>query len=168
MKASSLRRGFALVELAIAVAIAAILSALGITNFPGFKEKAMVTAAVFDIDTISKTLQAAAPADPGGPPAGEPEFTAFCRGSGLPLPDPWGNPYRYCKLYGLTKQEVNKDKTARKRGPYKPLNHDFDLYSMGPGGQSKPALSAKVSRGDIVRADDGASIGRASAIPLEE
>ncbi len=168
MKARAAERGFTLVELIITVAIVAILAALGVTNFLAFKEKTLVTIAIFDINAISKTLLAETTDNPGGLPAGESEYAAFCAASGLPLLDPWGKPYQYYKLYGLTRQEVNQDKTARKKGPYKPLNYDFDLYSMGPDGQSKPTLSAKVSRDDIVRADDGAFIGKASAIPLEE
>jgi general secretion pathway protein G len=43
-----------------------------------------------------------------------------------------------------------------------PLNSDFDLYSKGPDGESVPALTAGVSRDDIVRANDGAFIGVAA------
>jgi len=43
-----------------------------------------------------------------------------------------------------------------------PINTDFDLYSMGPDGRSAPPLTAKHSRDDIVRANDGAFIGLAS------
>lgn len=168
MKASMSKRGFTLIELVVTVAIVGILAAMAATNYLAFREKTLVTVAIFDINAISKTLQAATSDSPGDLPESGDEYTAFCKASGLPLKDPWGNPYRYYRLYGLTKQEVNKDKTARKKGPYKPLNYDFDLYSMGPDGQSKPTLSAKVSRDDIVRADDGAFIGKASAIPLEE
>jgi len=168
MNSAGKDNGFTLVELTIAVAIIGILAAIGVTNFLAFREKTLVTIAIFDINTISKTLLAATTDAPGNLPAGESEYAAFCAASGLPLLDPWGSPYRYYKLYGLTKNEINSDKTARKKGPYKPLNYDFDLYSSGHDGQSKPALSAKVSRDDIVRADDGAFIGKASSIPLEE
>jgi len=41
-----------------------------------------------------------------------------------------------------------------------PLNTDFDLYSMGSDGDSKGPLSAKASRDDIVRANNGDFIGR--------
>ena len=40
-----------------------------------------------------------------------------------------------------------------------PLNSDFDLYSMGPDGESEPPLSRPVSRDDIIVANDGDFIG---------
>jgi general secretion pathway protein G len=43
-----------------------------------------------------------------------------------------------------------------------PVNSDFDLYSMGPDGQSKPPFTAAASRDDIVRASNGGFIGPVS------
>ncbi len=43
-----------------------------------------------------------------------------------------------------------------------PINTDFDLYSMGEDGKSVPPLTAKASRDDIIRANDGGYIGPAS------
>jgi hypothetical protein len=40
-----------------------------------------------------------------------------------------------------------------------PLNSDYDLYSMGPDGQSQTPLTAKASRDDIIRANNGGFIG---------
>jgi len=68
--------------------------------------------------------------------------------------DPWGNPYQYldlAKIKGLGK--------ARKDKSLVPLNTDFDLYSMGPDGKSKPPLTAAMSHDDIIRANDGRFIG---------
>jgi general secretion pathway protein G len=42
-----------------------------------------------------------------------------------------------------------------------PINTDFDLYSMGPDGESRPQLNAKPSRDDIVRAANGGFFGPA-------
>jgi general secretion pathway protein G len=42
-----------------------------------------------------------------------------------------------------------------------PINTDFDLYSVGPDGNTQPPLTAPVSRDDIVRANDGRFIGKA-------
>ena len=47
----------------------------------------------------------------------------------------------------------------RKDGKLNPLNSDFDLFSLGKDGDSSGPLSAKASRDDIVRANDGAFIG---------
>ena len=43
-----------------------------------------------------------------------------------------------------------------------PINSDFDLYSMGADGESNAPLTAKQSRDDIIRANDGAYYGLAS------
>jgi general secretion pathway protein G len=51
--------------------------------------------------------------------------------------------------------DVRKDKNLH------PLNTDFDLYSLGPDGESRLPLTAGPSRDDILRANNGAFIGRA-------
>ena len=42
-----------------------------------------------------------------------------------------------------------------------PLNSTFDLYSMGPEGESVAPLTAKASRDDVIRANDGEFVGPA-------
>ncbi len=51
---------------------------------------------------------------------------------------------------------------ARKDRFLVPINCDFDLYSVGPDGESKIPLTAKQSHDDIIRAGDGAYVGVAS------
>ena len=51
---------------------------------------------------------------------------------------------------------------ARKDRFLVPVNSTFDLYSMGPDGESVPPFTAAKSRDDIVRANDGGYVGRAS------
>ncbi len=51
---------------------------------------------------------------------------------------------------------------ARKDGNLVPINTNFDLYSMGRDGKSKPPLRAKDSLDDIIYANDGDYIGLAS------
>lgn len=50
---------------------------------------------------------------------------------------------------------------ARKDRFLVPINSDYDLYSVGPDGQSRPPLNAAASRDDIIRAADGAFYGLA-------
>lgn len=71
--------------------------------------------------------------------------------------DPWGNPYQYLNL-----QTLRGNGHARKDHSLVPINTDFDLYSMGPDGRSVGPLTARASRDDIVRANDGRFIGLAS------
>ena len=40
-----------------------------------------------------------------------------------------------------------------------PVNSDYDLYSMGPDGDSQAPFTAQASRDDIVRASNGGYIG---------
>jgi len=72
-----------------------------------------------------------------------------------PVIDPWGHPYVYLRIEGKNRGEWRKDRFLV------PLNSDFDLYSMGPDGKSRPPLTAASSRDDIVRAANGAYIGKA-------
>ncbi|MFH1984181.1 MAG: prepilin-type N-terminal cleavage/methylation domain-containing protein [Pseudomonadota bacterium] len=44
----------------------------------------------------------------------------------------------------------------------KPINTDFDIYSMGPDGKSARPLTSKNSHDDIIRANNGGYYGRAS------
>ncbi len=43
-----------------------------------------------------------------------------------------------------------------------PINSDYDLWSSGKDGASSPPLTAKPSRDDIVRANNGRFVGLAS------
>lgn len=73
------------------------------------------------------------------------------------LRDPWGNPYRYTNIANTkSKGKLRKDKSLV------PLNTDYDLYSMGADGASQPPLTAKASRDDIVRANNGDFVGLAT------
>lgn len=78
--------------------------------------------------------------------------------------DPWGNPYQYLRIAQASNSEgkgkgnggvgkVRKDKNLV------PINTDYDLYSMGPDGRSVSPLTAKHSRDDIVRANNGSYLG---------
>ena len=71
--------------------------------------------------------------------------------------DPWGHAYQYLN------HATAKGKGAfRKDKRIVPINTDYDLYSMGKDGQSVAPLTAKASRDDIVRANDGRFVGLAS------
>ena len=72
--------------------------------------------------------------------------------------DPWGNPYQYLNFDTIKGKGVGK---KRKDKNLVPINTDYDFYSMGPDGKSTSPLTAKISRDDIVRARDGAFIGKA-------
>ena len=73
------------------------------------------------------------------------------------LLDPWGNGYVYTN-YG----EVTKVNQIRKDRFLHPMNSDYDLFSAGEDGKWKPAITAKDSHDDIIRASDGGYVGLAS------
>ena len=77
-----------------------------------------------------------------------------------PVPlDPWGNPYQYLNILdnpAKGKGKLRKDKNLV------PINSDFDLYSMGPDGESASPLTASISKDDIVRGRNGDFVGLAT------
>lgn len=74
---------------------------------------------------------------------------------GTPL-DPWGRPYVYYNV------ESNGRGGARKDRAMNPINTDFDLYSLGPDGVSKPQVSQRDSLDDVIRAGNGSFVGLAA------
>jgi general secretion pathway protein G len=148
--------GFTLVEVVIAVIIVAVLAAIAVPSYRRYVEKNLEATAVSDIQTIAWKLKAIMLEDPTRLPD---TLSQISFGAALPLTDPWGRPYRYLPLYGRP-ENVND---ARKDHNLHPINSDFDLYSMGPDGDSAKGLQNAKSRDDIIRANDGAFIGKASA-----
>ena len=143
-------RGLTLVELTIALCIAAVLLAIGVPSYQQYRERLRIDQAKQDIMAMSaiiKNYYQDAHAYPDG-------LADVGLGG---MRDPWGNPYGYLNL-----GDKNARGHARKDHSLVPINTDFDLYSMGPDGRSSPPLTAKFSRDDIVRANDGAFIGVAA------
>jgi len=73
--------------------------------------------------------------------------------------DPWGHPYQYLNIMAGGPGVNGKQ---RKDHFMVPVNSDYDLFSMGPDGKSRPPFTAKASRDDIVRASNGNWIGPVS------
>jgi general secretion pathway protein G len=71
--------------------------------------------------------------------------------------DPWGNLYIYLNL-----TDPSLTGKPRKDGKLHPVNSDYDLYSTGKDGLSKPPFNNSKSRDDIVRANNGKFIGLAA------
>lgn len=143
--------GLTLVELLIAMGIVAILATLGYTMYSGQIKAARLNVTIQDIKSISQKV-IEYHADTG-------EYPASLADTGTDTwKDPWDNPYKYLKIKGVIGLGgMRKDRFLV------PLNSDFDLYSMGPDGQSKPPLTAAVSKDDIIRANDGQFVGPAHA-----
>ena len=141
--------GFTLLELTIVTVIIGILASMAAPSVQAVREKALVARAIGDMKAIEIELNQYH-ANNMLPPD---DLTAIERDG---LLDPWGNPYAYTKIAGAGKGGKG---AFRKDKFLVPLNSDFDLYSMGPDGQSKAPLASPVSKDDIIRANDGSYMG---------
>ncbi len=141
--------GFTIVEVIIALGIVAILAAIAVPVYIGQQNRSKTAAAMSDIAAIALKLNAYIGDHDIGP------ATLADVGCDKYL-DPWGHPYQYFNIKTATgKGKMRKDRFLV------PINTYFDLYSMGPDGQSLAPLTAKVSKDDIIYAHDGEYIGPA-------
>jgi len=145
--------GLTLIELLITVSIVATLAGIAAPIFGTYIDKARSQRAISDIRT---TLQVGITVY---------EFTNDMLpvslndiNSGVIL-DPWGNTYQFLNFAASGSSWKGK---ARKDRFLVPLNSDYDLYSMGKDGRSVSPLTSRLSLDDIIRANDGAYVGRAS------
>jgi general secretion pathway protein G len=139
--------GFTLVEVMIAGAILGVLAALCTTNYLIYIERVRVARAIVEIKGIATHLGVTTIQGGNLPPS-----LAAARLSGL---DPWGRPYQYLQIAGTIPGPVRRDQFLV------PLNSDFDLYSLGVDGRSRPRITHPDSLDDVVRGSNGAFIGLA-------
>lgn len=151
----SLKRsaGFTLLELLIVVAIAGVLGAIAVPAMQDYIEKARIGRTIAEIRTLEKEIYLFRSENDDSLP------DTLARINRAGLRDPWGHPYRYLRIAGA---DLKGKGALRKDRFLVPLNSDYDLYSVGPDGASQPPLTAKTSRDDIIRANDGGYVGRAS------
>jgi general secretion pathway protein G len=142
--------GFTLVELLIAVAIAAVLAAIALPAYSSYMERARVNQAITDIRVLNVRVRQYEDDHREVPASLAPIGAAG-------MLDPWGRPYVYLKLEGKSTMAL-----ARKNKNLVPINSDFDLYSQGKNGASMPPLTAKRSLDDVVLANDGGFAGLAA------
>jgi general secretion pathway protein G len=140
--------GFTLVELLIVVAILGTLSGIAIPVYKDQIRKARIVRTIAEIRILEKEI-ALYEIDTRDWPL---TLNDIGRAN---LQDPWGNSYEYLN-YAVKGGKNRQDRFL------KPLNSDYDLYSMGKDGESKPNINHKLSLDDIIRANDGAFIGLAS------
>lgn len=141
-------QGFTLIELMFAILVAGLIVAITVPLYSDAMQKARIGQVIADMSQIEGELEKFRFRPPGALP---PNLAAIAMDT---LQDPWGNPYQYLNIEaGAPLGDVRKDKNLV------PLNTDFDLYSLGEDGLSVPALTAKASHDDIIRAGNGAYVG---------
>jgi general secretion pathway protein G len=145
-------RGFSLIEMLVALVVVGLLAAIAITSYVGAIEKARITRTIAEIRTIEKEI-VKFELDHDRLPDSLGEI-------GWGHLDVWGHPYQYSPFDDSPGKGAPGH--ARKDRWLVPLNTDFDLYSSGPDGASRPPLTAEASHDDIIRAGNGAYVGLAS------
>lgn len=138
--------GVTLLELMVAMSIVGILSIIAIPSYQQYIENSEQTIAIGDIRDIEATIERYYITNQSYP--------ADLNAIGFSKLDPWDNPYQFLNFDSVKgKGKFRKDKNLV------PINSDYDLYSKGPDGRSVSPLTAKHSRDDIIRANNGQYIG---------
>lgn len=149
---SSSEKGFSLIELVIAMVVAAALAAIAVPAYQQYRERLRVNQAETTISVLAADLTRYY--------TEHYTYPATLAGLGIAIPlDPWGNPYKYVPIdvpNPPTTGQILKDKSMH------PVNSDFDLYSMGADAQTTTQLASHTSKDDVIRAGNGSYIGLAS------
>jgi general secretion pathway protein G len=143
-------QGFTVIELVLTLAIIGALGLLASASYNSYIERTRVYKAAVDIGSLQMDIKQYEVDNRVLPD----DLAAIGRATKL---DPWGRPYVYVNLQGKKGHG-----SARKDHKLNPLNSDYDLYSLGKDGVSKPQITQKESLDDVIRAHDGAFIGLAS------
>lgn len=136
------RTAFTLIELMSVMVIIGLLSGISIPKLSRSIDNAKVTRAIGDLRAISQEL---APLD--SVPA---TLAEMGRGS---LLDPWGRPYVFYKFPPVVAPATPPG--AREDRFSVPINSRYDIYSLGPDGQTSVSLTAATSRDDVVFSSEG-------------
>lgn len=161
LKSRHRARGFTLVELIIVLLILCVMVWIAFPAYQRYINDMKVVQAKNEIEEMSRVIHAqevrtGVLAD-GLEDVVDP-VTGASKGWETRV-DPWGFPYEYKNLRTFS---IKGKGNARQDKNLKPVNSDFDLYSVGPDGVTAPSLTHPKSRDDVVRARDGGFIGTAA------
>ncbi len=143
------RDGFTLVELLSVLTLITILATAAVAISNRVAEKRRVNQATADILEMQSLIDAYVRANDELP------ATLADAGAGS-FVDPWGRAYRYVPF-----SSAEATAAARTDRSLRPLNTDYDLYSIGADGVTAASVAAAASEDDVVRANDGAFVGPA-------
>ena len=137
-------------EILIVLAIVAIVTTMTVPMFTSYRHQARIAQARGDILLLEGMIDTFYDMHKQLP-------QNLAQAGNTGLVDPWGNPYRYLNLTA-----PHNPGKARKHHKIGRINTDYDLYSAGEDGASRPPLDARESRDDIIRANNGRYVGPAS------
>lgn len=142
--------GFTLLEVVLTLAILGVLAAIAVVAYRGYIQASRTASAINQITGLELVIDDY-----------QREYQKFpstlAEVDNGTLLDPWGHPYQYLDIADTASIGM-----VRKDHNLVPINTDYDLYSMGLDGQSKPPLTAPASKDDIIRANNGRYVGLAS------
>lgn len=138
-----------MIELMITLAIIGILVTISTSSYLSYLNKVRINDVIIDLRLLERDLILFKELN------GELPNSLEKLGTGDHF-DRWGNPYQYLRVADANTGQLRKDHNMV------PVNTDYDLYSMGEDGESRPPFTAKVSKDDIIRANDGEFVGLVS------
>lgn len=149
-RATRLRqRGFTLIEAMMMVAVLGVLVGIALPLYQAHRDRVRSRMAAQEVSAMAGVIQRFE--------LDRRVLLASLDQIGLAAKlDPWGRPYVYYNV------EANGRGGARKDRRLNPLNTDFDLYSLGPDGKTKPQVTQKDSLDDVIRASNGRFVGTAA------
>ncbi len=156
--------GFTIIEIVIVLSIIGLLAVIAGSKYLLYIERVRVASAVVSIRAIAANLDDYIRSD-------EPLPEVLSEIGMGEMVDPWGRAYHYLPFPTGLPGAGGSGKgpgggsylgSARKDHFLVPLNSDYDLYSVGKDGKTRPPLSAPDSADDVIRANDGAYFGLAA------
>lgn len=140
------QQGYTAIELMIVAGVIAVLACIAYATYP-YAERARIAHAIGDIGEINIRAQVF--------DLNNRRYPTSLAEIGLDGEiDPWGNPYQY-----LSFDNVQGNGPKRKDHAQVPVNTNFDVYSMGPDGETATPFTSISAHDDIVMAGDGTFFG---------
>jgi len=145
-------RGFTLLEILMALTVVGLLTAVALPSYARIMQRQKVEQCARDLRTLAAYIERYRLQHVDAP------MSLGALGITLPK-DPWGRDYQFLNFNSPAPGVTG---LIRKDHNLHPLNSEFDLYSLGKDGRSSAALTASMSRDDVIWARDGDFVGLAS------